>query len=159
MKSSYVPMFMKNQRELIIITEMLVPFRAQVKRLLPLPKIWTSNHSHRSNFPTSCHIHKAMVWKISPWNPKFYNFSLQIIKISWGWVKKYPGRRLFGLLFTADQKHARVRSGQGPFLLRLNKKISHRPVRWDFDLVWFNKSWRLCPKSPQFSNLSIFSTF
>jgi len=52
------------------------------------------------------------VWKISPINPKFFNFfPLRIKKISLGRVKKYLGQRQVGLLFTAGQKYARVRLG------------------------------------------------
>jgi len=42
---------------------------------------------------------------------KFSIFSLRFKKISLGWVKKYPGQRQVGLLFTASQKYARVGSG------------------------------------------------
>jgi len=49
------------------------------------------------------------VWKISPKNVKFFNFSpLGSRKIASGQVRKYPGRRRVGLLFTAGQKLARV---------------------------------------------------
>jgi len=41
----------------------------------------------------------------------FQFFPLWVKKISSGWVKKYPGRRHVGLLFTAGQKYARVWSG------------------------------------------------
>jgi len=45
------------------------------------------------------------VWKISPKNVKFfYFFSLWAKKISSSRVKKYPGQRRVGLLFTAGQK-------------------------------------------------------
>jgi len=54
------------------------------------------------------------VWKISPKNPKFFNFFHWVKKISSSWVKKYPGQRWVGLLSTAGQKYARVRLGQGP---------------------------------------------
>jgi len=45
------------------------------------------------------------VWKISPKNPKFFNFFVR--------VKKYPDQRRAGLLFTAGQKNAQVGLGQG----------------------------------------------
>jgi len=63
------------------------------------------------------------IWKISPKNVKFFNFFPLGQKISSVRVRKYPGRRRVGLLFTAVQKYARVGSGQGPFLVRIiNKK-------------------------------------
>jgi len=40
----------------------------------------------------------------------FAIFSLMIKKISSGWVKKYPGQRRVGLLFTAGQKYGWVRA-------------------------------------------------
>jgi len=46
----------------------------------------------------------------------FSFFSLGIKKISSGQVKKYLGQRRAGLLFTAGQKYAPVRSGQGSSL-------------------------------------------
>jgi len=53
------------------------------------------------NFPSKCQI--------------FQFFSLLVKKISSGRVKKCPGQRRVGLLFTAGQKLAR--SGQGPSLI------------------------------------------
>jgi len=41
----------------------------------------------------------------------------QVKKISSGQVKKYPGQRQAGLLFTAGQKYVRV--GPGPIFKRL----------------------------------------
>jgi len=47
----------------------------------------------------------AWVLKIFPKNIKFFNFfPLGSKTISSGRVKKYPGQRLVGLLFTAGQK-------------------------------------------------------
>jgi len=51
-----------------------------------------------------------------PKPPIFQFFPFESKKISLVWVKKYPGQGQVGLLFTAGQKYARVRSGQGPFL-------------------------------------------
>jgi len=49
----------------------------------------------------------VLVWKIFPKNPKFFNFfSFGSKKIPSGRVKKYPGQRRVGLLFTAGQKYA-----------------------------------------------------
>jgi len=44
------------------------------------------------------------VWKISPKCQIFQYFALRVKKISSGCVKKYPGQRRVGLLFTAGQK-------------------------------------------------------
>jgi len=45
------------------------------------------------------------IWKISPKNVNFFIFfSLPVKKIFSGQVKKYPGQRQVGLLFTAGQK-------------------------------------------------------
>jgi len=45
------------------------------------------------------------IWKISPKNVKFFNFlPFGSKKTSLGRVKKYPGQRRIGLLFTAGQK-------------------------------------------------------
>jgi len=45
------------------------------------------------------------IWKISPKNVKFFKiFLFRSKKISSGRVKKYPGKRGVGLLFTAGQK-------------------------------------------------------
>jgi len=33
------------------------------------------------------------------------------------WIKKYPGQRRVGLLFSVGLKYARVGSGQGPYLV------------------------------------------
>jgi len=63
-------------------------------------------------------------WKISPKNIKFLNFfPSRIKKISSGWVKKYPGQRRIGLLFTVDQKYARV--GSGPISRWTNKNLEN----------------------------------
>jgi len=48
---------------------------------------------------------------------KIPNFSLWIKKIASDWIEKYPVQRRFRLLFTAGQKYAWVRTGQGPSLL------------------------------------------
>jgi len=46
-----------------------------------------------------------------PKNSKFFNFlPLRSIKISSGWLKKYPGQSQVGFLFTMGQKCARVGS-------------------------------------------------
>jgi len=42
--------------------------------------------------------------KFPPRNPKFFNFSLRVKKISLGRVKKCPGQRQVSLLFTLGQK-------------------------------------------------------
>jgi len=49
------------------------------------------------------------------------NFSFRSKKISLGWVRKYPGQRGVGLLFTAGQNLARVGSGpiSNPYWLLL----------------------------------------
>jgi len=41
--------------------------------------------------------------EISPKKPQFF-YPTGPKKISWSWVKKYPGQRQVGLLFTAGQK-------------------------------------------------------
>jgi len=56
-------------------------------------------------------VSNLWIWKISPKNPKFSFFSLWVKKISTGRIKKYPVERRVGLLFTAGQKYACVRSG------------------------------------------------
>jgi len=58
------------------------------------------------------------IWKISFKNVRFFNFfPFGSTKISFCRVKKYLGQRQVALLFTAGQKYAQVRSGQGPSLL------------------------------------------
>jgi len=62
---------------------------------------------------------------------KMSNFSIFFPsgkKIMLGQVKKYPGQRRVGLLFTAGQKYAQVRSGQGPSLVCDNLS------NWQFEL-------------------------
>jgi len=52
------------------------------------------------------------VWKFSPKNPNFFNFCPTGQKNLMGWVKKYPGQSWVSLLFTGDQKYARVGLGR-----------------------------------------------
>jgi len=47
----------------------------------------------------------------------FSIFSLRVKKISLGWVKKYPGQRHVGLLFSAGQKYAWVGSRSHLYLI------------------------------------------
>jgi len=42
-------------------------------------------------------------------------FSLRV------WVKKYPGQRTVGLLFTVGQNHARVGLGQAPLVMGMEE--------------------------------------
>jgi len=47
-----------------------------------------------------------------PLKSRFFQiFALQVKEISSGWVNKYLSQSRVGLLFTADQKYARVGSG------------------------------------------------
>jgi len=69
-------------------------------------------------------------------------------KISSGWVKKYPGQRRIGVLFTAGQKYAQAGLGQGPSLAWLHFVylilIHHLPkIYWvegsssfEYDFTW-----------------------
>jgi len=52
------------------------------------------------------------IWKISPKNVKFFNFFPLDPKNLFG-----SGQRRVSLLFTAGQKYAQVRLGQGPSLM------------------------------------------
>jgi len=61
-------------------------------------------------------------WKINPKNPKFFPLDKNL---SSDWVKKYPGQRRVGLLFTAGQTYAHVGSGQCPSLLKMYSNTKH----------------------------------
>jgi len=53
-------------------------------------------------------------------------------------IKKYHGQSRVGLLFTADQKYARVWSGQGPsriYLLSQSKPIAESQCDWIIDFL------------------------
>jgi len=53
------------------------------------------------------------IWKISPKNVKFFKFfQFESKNIALGRVRKYPGQSQVGLLFTAGQKEAWLRSGR-----------------------------------------------
>jgi len=60
------------------------------------------------------------IWKISPKNCKFFNFFPLDQKNLFG-----SDQRLVGLLFTAGQKYARVRSGSSSTYLWLNLKYRY----------------------------------
>jgi len=80
------------------------------------------------NFPQKCQI--------------FQFFSLQVKKISSGWVKNYLGQRPDNLLFNASQKYARV--GSGP--------ISRRVTPTEICVIWVIylslSFWFCCPILP-----------
>jgi len=63
-------------------------------------------------------------------NFQFFSFGSK--NISPGGVKKYPGQRWVGLLFTAGQKYAWAGSGQGPFLFQMIdfEHIFQVPTSW-----------------------------
>jgi len=75
----------------------------------------------------------------------FKFFSPRVKKIALGWVKKYPGQSQVSLLFTGDQKYARVRSDQGPSLNQTlhSFKPGHFPIIFDLGLL--QKYKKICP--------------
>jgi len=67
----------------------------------------------------------AWVWKIFPKIIKFFNFfPFGSKKISLGWVKKDPGPKRVGLLFTAGLKYAQFGSLFIPYLVTATREIS-----------------------------------
>jgi len=69
--------------------------------------------------------------------PNFQHYPLKVKKFASGRVKKYPGQTWVGLLFTAGQKYARVKSGpisrqDEKLLVKRAKKIYKHQADFSF---------------------------